>query len=135
MLKCLQRLTDAGLCHPKSVGGRSEPSFVNYSNEDTKLRESYIRSGNSGYLYDLFSLFDQICLIGSSAAPLVNGSNMSGRINLAIVGDYNSAFIPHNKTNDSLEHVRRALGVEINAEWIATAELEHDHEAKLARRP
>jgi len=42
LLKCLQRLTDAGLCHPKSVGGRSEPSFVNYSNEDTKLaRELY----------------------------------------------------------------------------------------------
>jgi len=65
----------------------------------------------------------------------VNGSNISGRINLAIVGDYNSAFIPHNKTNDSLEHVRKALGVEINAGWIATAELEHNHEANLARRP
>ncbi|MGZ3752712.1 MAG: CTP synthase C-terminal region-related (seleno)protein [Mucilaginibacter sp.] len=39
---------------------------------------------------------------------------------LAIVGDFNPSFRPHVATNEAIEHVRRHLKTNVQADWIPT---------------
>ena len=42
---------------------------------------------------------------------------MARRISLALVGEYNPAFLPHVKTDEALNQMRSALGLQIDASW------------------
>jgi CTP synthase (UTP-ammonia lyase) len=39
---------------------------------------------------------------------------------LAIIGDFNSSFRPHNATNEAIDHIQKHLKIELKAEWIST---------------
>lgn len=42
---------------------------------------------------------------------------------IAIIGEYDSAFEPHARTNAALEHSAAHLNVDVNAVWISTADI------------
>jgi CTP synthase (UTP-ammonia lyase) len=39
---------------------------------------------------------------------------------LAVIGDFNSSFRPHTATNEVIEHAKRHLNLELEADWIPT---------------
>jgi CTP synthase (UTP-ammonia lyase) len=55
------------------------------------------------------------------------------RIVLGIVGDYDAGFPPHVRTNEAVEDAAQALGLGVDAAWIATAECDGDAGRRLAR--
>lgn len=46
---------------------------------------------------------------------------------IAIIGDYDPAFAPHQATDAALEHASNALGFEIASTWLPTASLDAPH--------
>ena len=42
---------------------------------------------------------------------------------IAILGEYTSTFAPHASTNAVIEHANAALGLEIDHDWISTADI------------
>ena len=57
---------------------------------------------------------------------------MPSQIRVAIVGDYSPTFVPHLKTNEALEQMHAALAININSEWVPTAELDLDCDTRLS---
>jgi len=57
---------------------------------------------------------------------------MPNRLRLAIVGDFNAQALSHAETGAALEHVGSRLGLEIAADWVATADLASQCEARLS---
>jgi CTP synthase (UTP-ammonia lyase) len=51
---------------------------------------------------------------------------MTQTLAIAVIGDFDSTFLPHTATNEALEHSARRLGVEVEVEWVPTASLEAD---------
>ncbi len=43
---------------------------------------------------------------------------------IALLGEYTATFPPHTATNAAIEHSRNLLGVDINAKWISTADID-----------
>lgn len=43
---------------------------------------------------------------------------------LAIIGEYNPDFEPHVQTDAAIAHVASALGLDVQSEWISTADLQ-----------
>lgn len=39
---------------------------------------------------------------------------------IAIIGDFNSSFRPHVATNESIEHSKQSLGLQVEAVWVST---------------
>ena len=46
---------------------------------------------------------------------------------LAIIGEYNPDFEPHVQTDAAIAHSASALGVDVQSEWISTADLQIPH--------
>ncbi len=44
-------------------------------------------------------------------------------LKIGIIGDYDAAFPPHPQTDYALQHIERALGIEICGQWIPTNEM------------
>lgn len=44
---------------------------------------------------------------------------------IALLGEYTPTFSPHLSTNAAIEHVRAASGLDISADWISTADIDH----------
>ncbi|MDT4291713.1 CTP synthase [Methylomonas sp. MO1] len=42
---------------------------------------------------------------------------------IALLGEYTPTFPPHLSTNAAIEHVKSAKGLDINADWISTADI------------
>lgn len=42
---------------------------------------------------------------------------------IALLGEFAPSFEPHVATNAAIEHSRRALGIDVEAEWVATNEI------------
>lgn len=42
---------------------------------------------------------------------------------IALLGEYTPSFSPHASTNDAIEHAKAALGLDVSADWISTADL------------
>lgn len=42
---------------------------------------------------------------------------------LAIIGDFDPSFRPHVATNEAIEHVKRYLKIDVQADWIPTASI------------
>jgi CTP synthase (UTP-ammonia lyase) len=72
-------------------------------------------------------------LVRGAAGTHSQGGRVTQRISLALVGEYNPAFVPHVKTDEALDQMRSALDLQIEAGWISTAELDADCAAKLSR--
>jgi CTP synthase (UTP-ammonia lyase) len=51
---------------------------------------------------------------------------MPALIKLALVGDYDSAFVPHVKTDEAVAHMGPAMKMRIDAQWIPTTELQEN---------
>jgi CTP synthase (UTP-ammonia lyase) len=51
---------------------------------------------------------------------------MSPSISLALIGEYDSGFVPHPKTNEAIAEVGSASAVEIDTRWISTRELKEN---------
>ena len=51
---------------------------------------------------------------------------MTRPVRIAMIGDYNPAFVAHTTADASLLHVAEALGVEIESEWVATPSIPAD---------
>ena len=45
---------------------------------------------------------------------------MTQKLKVGIIADFNSKFRPHQVTNEVLQHTAKALGVELEANWIPT---------------
>ncbi len=43
---------------------------------------------------------------------------------IALLGEYTPTFPPHLGTNAAIEHAKTALGLEINADWISTEDID-----------
>ncbi|MBD9363058.1 CTP synthase C-terminal region-related (seleno)protein [Methylomonas fluvii] len=43
---------------------------------------------------------------------------------IALLGEYTPTFPPHLSTNAAIEHAKTALGVDINADWVSTADID-----------
>lgn len=43
---------------------------------------------------------------------------------IALLGEYTPTFPPHLATNAAIEHAKTALGLEINADWISTEDID-----------
>ncbi|WP_445369153.1 glutamine amidotransferase-related protein [Methylomonas sp. BW4-1] len=43
---------------------------------------------------------------------------------IALLGEYTPTFQPHLSTNAAIEHAKTALGLEINADWISTEDID-----------
>jgi CTP synthase (UTP-ammonia lyase) len=43
---------------------------------------------------------------------------------IALLGEYTPTFSPHLSTNVAIEHAKTALGLEINADWISTENID-----------
>ncbi|WP_445368779.1 glutamine amidotransferase-related protein [Methylomonas sp. BW4-1] len=43
---------------------------------------------------------------------------------IALLGEYTPTFPPHLATNAAIEHAKAALGLEINADWISTEDID-----------
>jgi CTP synthase (UTP-ammonia lyase) len=48
---------------------------------------------------------------------------MTSPIRIALVGDFNPAFRSHHATNAALDHAAKHLGVEMEYEWVPTANI------------
>lgn len=57
---------------------------------------------------------------------------MSRPISIGVIGDFNPEFPPHVATNAALEHAAAALGVQVEVDWLDTAELDDLDVAELA---
>ncbi|WP_280342903.1 CTP synthase C-terminal region-related (seleno)protein [Nocardia abscessus] len=51
---------------------------------------------------------------------------MDGTLHVAIIGDYDASFAPHQATDAALQHAGTRLGVGVEARWLATEPLEAD---------
>lgn len=49
---------------------------------------------------------------------------MSRPISIGVIGDFNPEFPPHVATNAALEHTATGLGVQVEVDWLDTAELD-----------
>lgn len=47
-------------------------------------------------------------------------------VRIAMIGDYNPAFVAHTTADASLRHVGEAFGVEIESEWVPTSSIPAD---------
>lgn len=45
-------------------------------------------------------------------------------VSIALLGEYTPTFSPHLATNAAIEHAKTALGLEINADWISTEDID-----------
>ncbi|WP_415878208.1 glutamine amidotransferase-related protein [Methylomonas sp. TEB] len=43
---------------------------------------------------------------------------------IALLGEYTPTFPPHLATNAAIEHAKAALGLEINADWVSTEDID-----------
>jgi CTP synthase (UTP-ammonia lyase) len=57
---------------------------------------------------------------------------MSRPTSIGVIGDFNPAFPPHAATNAALEHAAAALGVQVEVDWLDTADLDGLDVAELA---
>jgi len=55
---------------------------------------------------------------------------MNAPVSIAIVADFNSASRSHIATNDALAHSAKALGLNLEPTWVATADLARGNTAK-----
>lgn len=44
---------------------------------------------------------------------------------IALLGEYTPTFPPHLSTNAAIEHAKAASGLDISADWISTADIDH----------
>ncbi|WAR46079.1 CTP synthase C-terminal region-related (seleno)protein [Methylomonas rapida] len=44
---------------------------------------------------------------------------------IALLGEYTPTFPPHLSTNAAIEHAKAASGLDIGADWISTADIDH----------
>ncbi|MGY2093584.1 hypothetical protein [Nocardia gipuzkoensis] len=51
---------------------------------------------------------------------------MDRTLHVAIIGDYDASFAPHQATDAALQHAATQLGVGVEARWLATEPLEAD---------
>ncbi len=42
---------------------------------------------------------------------------------IALLGEYTPNFSPHAATNAAIEHTKAALGLDVNADWVSTADI------------
>jgi CTP synthase (UTP-ammonia lyase) len=47
-------------------------------------------------------------------------------LKVRVIGDFDGSYAPHLATNQALSHAAAALGLELDVEWLATADLECD---------
>ncbi len=52
-------------------------------------------------------------------------------MNVAIIGEYNESFRPHQATNSAIEHSKKQLQIEFKIEWLSTEFVEHNLEQVL----
>jgi CTP synthase (UTP-ammonia lyase) len=45
-------------------------------------------------------------------------------LSIALLGEYTPTFPPHLATNAAIEHAKAALGLEINADWVSTDDID-----------
>lgn len=53
-------------------------------------------------------------------------------VRLAIVGEYDAAFEPHQAVNATIAQVSRARGIDVRVEWVSTEAVERDASGRLA---
>jgi len=46
-------------------------------------------------------------------------------VSIALLGEYTPTFPPHLSTNAAIAHVKAATGLELSADWISTADIDH----------
>lgn len=51
---------------------------------------------------------------------------MSSAVRIAIIGDFNPEYHTHHATNAALDHSAEALGLRMEAKWVATGCVAHD---------
>jgi CTP synthase (UTP-ammonia lyase) len=51
---------------------------------------------------------------------------MTRPVRIAMIGDYNPAFVAHTTADASLRHVAEALRVDIESEWVPTPAIPSD---------
>jgi CTP synthase (UTP-ammonia lyase) len=51
---------------------------------------------------------------------------MDRPLRIGIIGDFNSSYVHHVATNDSLGLAARHLAIEVEHEWVATDEIPED---------
>ena len=51
---------------------------------------------------------------------------MSRPVRIAMIGDYNPAFVAHTMADMSIRHVAEALKVDVESEWVATPSIPAD---------
>ncbi|MCQ8118868.1 CTP synthase C-terminal region-related (seleno)protein [Methylomonas rosea] len=50
---------------------------------------------------------------------------MNGKIkSIALLGEFTPSFPPHLATNAAIEHAKAAVGLDINADWVSTADID-----------
>jgi CTP synthase (UTP-ammonia lyase) len=57
---------------------------------------------------------------------------VSHTLNIAIIGEFNPSFVPHEKTNAALGQMCALLALHIDATWISTGDLYDEPQAKLS---
>ena len=57
---------------------------------------------------------------------------MSGRVAIAIVGDYRGGEVSHAATNAALRHAAERAGVALESSWVATTRVARDPEVLTA---